>query len=351
MNKKSRAITGVLKKNEIDALLISSQTNISYLTGFRRAQGYLIVSGKNRTYFTNFIYQYEAEELKKKGITVLIYGYNLFKTIAEFISEHRFHRVGFEGRSLPFLEYKEFKKNLKPGNIELEAVIDGTENLRAVKNSTEIENIKKAAKITEQAFDFAKEIISEDWTEKDLSIELRRFIEIKGDIKAAFDPIVAYEENSYKPHHIPCDTRAGKNRFVLIDLGAKYRGYCADLTKILILDKMPLQIKKIYDIVKTAKSRSIKKIRAGAVIKNVDKAAREYIDKKGYGKYFRHGLGHGVGLNVHEKPFIHPKNEETLKENMVITVEPAIYIPGKFGIRLEDLAVVKKNNCQILNKN
>ena len=214
------------------------------------------------------------------------------------------------------------------------------------KSLSEIASLRKSASISKQAFEFAGEIYEAAMTEKDLGIEVERFLRLKGDNQLAFSPIVACGANSAFPHHQPGHDKIGRKSF-LIDLGSKYCGYCADLTRVYFEGKMSLLFRKIYDVVRKAQELGIRKIRDGASAFEVDKAARSYIEKCGWGKYFGHGLGHGVGLAVHEPPFLSSKSREILKENMVVTVEPAVYLPGKFGVRVEDMVLVRHRKGEV----
>lgn len=329
----------------LDALIISCPANITYLTGFREAEGYLLVArGVKPVYFTNFLYQYEARKL---DIWEVRTGSNIFRSLSETIAKIGLKRIGFEAKHVPFLEYKKIRDDLMCEGVDFVRTTDLVEGLRLIKNAGEISQIKKAAAITCQALRFAREIISDKMSEKELCIELDKFLRLKGDDQTAFPTIVASGENSAFPHHSSGPAKLNQ-KFVLIDLGARYYGYCADLTRVFFWGKMPLLFKKIYAVVQKAQELSISKIRDGVTAKEVDLAAREYIYRRGFAKYFGHGLGHGIGLSVHEAPFLNSKNEEILKEGMVITVEPAIYLNGKMGIRLEDMVWVRKNKAEIL---
>lgn len=337
-----------IKAKGLDSILISDPINITYLTGFRQAEGYLLLTSADETfYFTNFLYQEEAKK-NKKWRAVVSNGKNIFKLISDKINSLNLKNTGFEAKNLPFLEYKVIQDNISKKQVNFVKTIDLIENLRAVKTGEEIELIKKSISITEETLEFTQEIFTRDMTEKDLSIEVEKFLKLKGDNHVAFSPIVAAGKNSACPHHIPKETELNKN-FFLIDLGAKYHGYCADLTRTFFWYRMPPLFKGIYETLKKAHDSSIAKVKDGVKISLIDAAARDIISQKGWGKYFGHGLGHGVGLCVHEPPFISSKNDDVLKEGMVITIEPAVYIKGKFGIRIENMVLVKKDHGEILS--
>jgi Xaa-Pro aminopeptidase len=350
MTKRIKTCVDSLKKHDLDALLLSNPLNITYLTGFRSADGYLLITTQEELfYFTNFIYEYEARQIKLWQ--VLTGKPNIFKTVSAKTTELKLKRIGFEAKNLTFLEKEKFYEYFKAEKINFLRTIDLVEKLRSVKDVKEISRIRKAVSIAMQAFDFASQIYSGRTSEKQLSIEIEKFLKLKDDNLSAFDIIVANQKNSAYPHHEPSGAYFLDGKFALIDLGAKYCGYCADLTRVFQWGKIPFFLRKIYDIVRKAQELSLKKISDGVAAKKVDAAARSFIEKKGYGKYFGHGLGHGVGLAVHESPFLNAVNEEILKEGMVVTIEPAIYLEGRFGIRLEDMVLVCKDRGELLSGN
>ena len=338
-----------LKDFKLDAFLLSNPVNINYLTYFdKETDGYLFVTPSKLIYFTFFVFW---EEAKTNSLwqAKLVENKNIFEEVAKEAKKLKIKRVGFEAKFLRFAEYEKLKEELAKKDIEFIETFDLVEEARMIKEKQEINFIKKATSITLEAFAFLKEIIQEGVSEKFLAREAEKFLKIKGDIKIAFPSIVAFGKNTSFPHHLPGEKKLEKEDIVLADLGAKYKGYCADLTRIIFWDKMPHHLKKIYDLVKKAKEESIRKIKPGKKAKEIDKVAREIIEKKGWGKFFGHGLGHGVGLEVHEKPFISPKSEDIIKENMVFTIEPAIYFPHKFGIRLESIVKVNSQGAEIID--
>ena len=227
---------------------------------------------------------------------------------------------------------------------------DFVENIAMVKSFKEISLIKKSIQISKEAFEFINEIIDGEMSEKDLCIEVEKFLRLKGDNEIAFSSIIASGRNTVYPHYSPSDDKIAKNS-LLIDLGAKYYGYCSDLTRMFFRGKMLPLFKRIYDTVRKAQELSIKEIKEGVTASEIDKIARDYIDKKGWGKYFGHGLGHGIGLSVHEPPYLNPHSNEILKEGMVITIEPAIYYKNIFGVRIEDMVLVKQKKGELLSGN
>ena len=347
MNKNIHNCIRSFKEKGFDAILISNPVNVTYLTGFRNAEGYLLITSKREVcYFTSFLYKETAE--KESYWQVEISQGNIFELVRKKVKQLGLKKIAFEAKNLPFLEYKKLKGDLLRDSVKFLETTDLVENLRAIKTAYEISLIKQSLKISHEAFEFVQEIHNSSMTEKDLSIELERFLRTKGDNSVAFPPIVASGRNSSRPHHISANTKLNKNLF-LIDLGSRHYGYCADLTRVFFWGKIPTLLKRIYSIVQKAQEISIKKIKPGVKAGDIDKAARDFIDKKGFGKYFGHGLGHGVGLEVHEPPYLAPNNEQILKQGMVVTIEPAIYLKGKFGVRIEDMVLVKQKKGEIIH--
>ena len=351
MKKRISECISKLKKLNLDAILIADPINIAYLTGFRATDGYLLLIQDERlAYFTNFLYKEAAKKIKGWELIVSSNKHNIFTLIAEKIKKLDLRTLGFEAKKLPLLEYKTINGYLSAAAIDFIETKDLVEEVRMVKDKQEITYIKKSIQISKEAFEFVKEIFDPAMSEKDLSIEIERFLCLKGDGELAFPSIVASSKNTAFPHHRSGDKKLS-NEIFLIDLGSKYCGYCADLTRVFFWGKMPLLLRKIYDTVRKAQELSIKKIRDGIRASEVDEVARKIIDKKGWGKYFGHGLGHGVGLCVHEPPMIGPNCNQVLKEGMVVTIEPAIYFKSKFGVRLEEMVLVKKKKGEVLSGN
>ncbi|MCP4653528.1 MAG: aminopeptidase P family protein [Candidatus Omnitrophica bacterium] len=346
MQKRTTNCIKELRNLGLDAIVVSDPINVTYLTGFRNAQGYLLMTTSGEIiYFTNFIYLAQAKQ--KTDWQVISKQGNIFQSIANKITELKLKKIGFEGRHMPHLEYQEIVKHL---SAKIIATVDLVKNLRAIKDNKEITLIRKSAQITTEAIEFIRQIHDQSMSEKTLAIEVEKFLRLKGDNQVAFPSIVAAGKSSAFPHHLPSEENQTGN-FFITDLGSKYYGYCADLTRVFFWGKMPALLKRVYETVLKAQQLAIKRVRAGVKASQVDGAAREFIEKKGYGKFFGHGLGHGLGLDVHEPPYLSPYNEKPLKEGMVITIEPAIYLPSKFGIRIEDMVLVRKNKGEIISGN
>ncbi|MBL7152013.1 MAG: aminopeptidase P family protein, partial [Candidatus Omnitrophica bacterium] len=272
---------------------------------------------------------------------------SVFKIIARSCLELGLKRIGFEQRILPYAEYKEIKRHLGR-RAQLFPVHGFIEDLRQLKEPREVKMIKEAVRITVAAFRHIEKRIVAGKREIEIAAELEHYMRYHGAAGSAFEIIVASGANSAFPHHASGQKKLVKGEAVLIDIGVDYQGYKSDLTRVFFLGKINLLARKIYDIVLCAQQAAIAVIRPGCPISKIDRAARSYITQKGFGPNFSHNLGHGVGLEVHEAPQICAKEANTLKPGMVFTVEPAIYLPGDFGIRIEDMVIVTDKGCGIL---
>lgn len=348
MNLRIKNIYAKLEQKNLDGLIISSPPNISYLTEFPSRDSYLLVSKKGNIYITDSRYTEEAKKNLKKIARVKKVNGSVFKIITDALKNLRLKRVGFEERYLPFGEYEKIREELNKA-IDLIPTHSLVEELRQIKSQSELEKIEKAIQITILSLKFAEKIISSGRKELEVAAELERFIRYNGASSTAFDIIVASGHNSSFPHHITSQRKIKNNEPVLVDIGVDYLGYKSDLTRVFFLGKITSIFKRTYDIVLKAQGRAIKAIRPGIPIKRIDDAARLYITRKGYGRFFGHSLGHGIGLEVHEEPHISSKNNNRLVEGMVFTVEPAIYLPGRFGIRIEDVVLVRREGVEVLS--
>lgn len=336
-----------LKEKKLDGLILSSPANISYLTNYNCRDSYLIISKKDRVFITDFRY---IEEIKKNlsGFTLDKITKSPAKTIADTCKNLELKEIGFESSHLTFKEYKNIENEITK-DMRLVPTNGIIEEFREIKNEEELKKIKKSAFITTAALKFIEKTISPGKKEIEIAAELERFIKYHGAADSSFNIIVASGPNSSYPHHITSQRKLRNNEPVLIDIGSDYLGYKSDLTRVFFLGKITPAFKEIYDIVKEAQNRAIQEIKPGVNINLIDSTARQYIASKGYGGFFGHSLGHGIGLEVHEKPHISTKETYKLKEGMVFTIEPGIYLPGKFGIRLEDMVLVTKKGAEIIN--
>jgi len=347
MNAKIKLLRARLRKECLDGLILSSPDNISYLTGYRSRDSYFMLTAQKNIYLTDFRYTAEAKNALKHTAVEQING-NPFKKISAICRNLRLKCLGFEERYLSFAEYRKLRKEL-PDSLGLAPLGGLVESLRQIKTDEEIEKIKKAVQISIKAFGFIQDYLKPGIKEIEAAGELERFIRYHNASDSAFNIIVASGPNSAFAHHITSERKLKANEPVLIDLGVEYCGYKSDLTRVLFLGKMSILAKEIYRIVRQAQEQALISVQPGKTCAEIDGAARSFIENKGYGGFFGHGLGHGVGLEIHEEPHIERKQRQILQPGMVFTVEPAIYLPGKFGIRLEDMVLVTKKGSEVLS--
>ncbi len=338
----------ILARDKLDALLVTKAANIEYLSRFD-GEGQLLITLKDKFLITDFRYQ---EAVRKKIKSFQIHSRESFVPLEESLSaltkRLKIKRMGFEAQDLNYATYRRLHKTLN--NLKLISTKNVIERLRAIKTDQEIALIKKVAYCALASFTFAKNFIKPGKTECEIADAIQYFMKKMGAEGSAFDTIIASGKRASQPHARVSTRSVKKNDAVLIDLGCRKSGYNSDLTRVIFLGKMSGKIKKIYQIVIRAQQLAIEAVRAGEQIYKIDKIARQYIAKEGFGPYFGHALGHGIGREVHEYPSISPKNHEVLKAGMVFTIEPGIYIPGWGGIRIEDMILVTKNGSQILTK-
>ena len=337
-----------LKNNDLDGLVVSSQPSISYLSGFLSQDAYLLISPKGNVYFTDSRYIEAAKIGLKKAVAIKKINGSFAETISAACKSLGLVKVGFEERNMSYAEYKKIKEELSK-DIAFIPTHSLIEELRQLKRQDELRKIKKAVEITVKAMEFIKKLILPGKRELEVAAELERFIRLSGAWSCAFDIIVASGPNSSFPHHRTSQRKIKNNELVLIDMGVDYLGYKSDLTRVFFLGKIDFLTRKIYDIVLKAQGLAIRETKESALIGKVDGAARQYITEQGYERFFGHNLGHGVGLEIHELPSISPGENNRLKNGMVFTIEPAIYLPNKFGIRLEDMVSLGHQGCEVLS--
>jgi len=349
MQSRLKRILSNLSKRKLDCLILTSQQNISYLVEFISHDSYLLLSKKKSIYFTDSRYSEEVRPLLfKKGIDIAKINGPVFEALAVACKGLGFKRIGFEERNIPYAAYKRLSA-LLGSRYNLIATNGLVEELREIKDPKELTNIKKALQITAKALKFAAKIIKPGKKELEVAAELERFIRYNGATNSAFDIIVASGPNSAYPHHAPGSRKIRNNEPVLVDIGVEYQGYKSDLTRVYFLGKINFLVQRVKKIVLKAQSLAIDKIKPGAKISEIDGVSRNFISESGYGNYFGHSLGHGIGLEIHEDPRISGKAKGILKEGMVFTVEPGIYLAGSFGIRIEDMVSVTKKGCVVLS--
>jgi len=348
VNSRLKNIHSVLKQRGLDGLLVSLPANISYLTESLSRDAYLLVSLKENIYFTDSRYTEEVKFFLKDNALFKECNGFVFNHIAQSVLDLGLKNLGFEERHLPFAEFAKIKE-CAGGKLNLIPTHSIIEDKRQVKDVQEIIKLRKATRITALALEHIKQFLVPGIKEVEIVAELERFIRYQGARAPAFDIIVASGPNSSQPHHLSGERKLKSNELVLIDLGVDFQGYKSDLTRVLFLGKINIRARKVYEIVLKAQELAIKRIRPGAEMAEIDRVAREYIAAQGYGGCFTHNLGHGFGLEVHEAPHLSGREASALKPGMTFTVEPGIYLPGKFGIRIEDMVLITTKGCEVIS--
>jgi Xaa-Pro aminopeptidase len=342
--KRISALRDAFESIGLDSFFVTSNVNVSYLSGFKGQDSMLLVC-RDKSYFITDSRYIEEASRTLKGFEVALVDKAIYDTVKDIVRSSRLKKMGFESMDMPYGAAHKLKGELKPfGFSGVSGLIKG---MRAIKDADEIALIKKSAALVNDIFKKIEPQIRPGVSEESLA----RAIEIsfigKG-AKAGFDPIIARGHNASKPHALPSSDKISKDDMVMVDIGCTLEGYNSDMTRMVIRGRAKDKLKKIYTIVKDAQRKAIEKISPGARIADVDNAARAHIAEEGYGKYFGHATGHGIGLEVHEEPTISGVSEGVLRRGMVFTVEPAIYLPGVGGVRIEDMVLVTDNGCEIL---
>lgn len=340
-------------KQKADAFLVTSGKNIRYITSFACSSGFCVVL-KDKVYLILDFRYFESAKIKQnngliqKDIDIVLQENNVYEQIKALLFGNK--SILFEDKCISYRQYCTLKEKLC--GFELVSGSDVIDKLRASKTESEIENIKKAQCITDKTFEYMLGIISDnvgknDFTERNAVILLEQYMKTQGADGIAFDTIFLSAQKTSLPHGTPDDTAVSKG-FLTIDFGAKYNGYCSDMTRTLCIGKPDKEMLKVYNTVLEAQKRAFEGIISGVVGKDVDKLARDYIYQNGYAGCFGHSLGHSLGLDIHEGPNFSPSEEGVIPDNAVISVEPGIYLEGKFGVRIEDIVRVTKNGFENL---
>ncbi len=346
MNSRIKKLIATFPASGIDALLVAKDVNIIYLTGFPASESWLLVSKRGAVYITDFRYVLEAQK-GLKGARIQKYTKSISEALFAAAAKAGVKRLGFDSRHMSFFQYETMRRAC-PRAVHLIKANGLVEGLREVKGPEEIRAVRKALKVHQEAHSLLKKIIKPGICERDVLGELERFVKSK---KAGFSfpAIIASGSNSCYPHAKVTDRVVRWDDIVLVDMGIELNGYKSDLTRMFFFGRIPPLMRQVHDLVRAAQQNAVGEIKAGARIADVDGAARNFLAKQRLAKYFGHALGHGVGLEVHEAPRLSQENSAVLKEGMIITVEPAVYIPRKFGVRIEDMVLVQKNGCEVLS--
>ncbi|MEN8907645.1 MAG: aminopeptidase P family protein [Clostridiales bacterium] len=345
MKKQTKKLKNLFEKYNCDSILISKFENYSYFSGFTGSYAYLLVTKDINYLFTDFRY-FEQALLEAPECELVKVNNDFYDCLRDRLNSHNVKRIVFEGNTMTYTDYDEIKKHIF--DIDVVSAKNDIDDIRMIKDKKEIEKIKKAVEIADLTFNHILEYIKPNISEKDIAAEMEYFMKKNGATKESFQTIVASGYRSSMPHGIASDKIIEKGEAILLDFGAVYEGYCSDMTRTVFLGNPKDDMLKIYTIVLEAQNKAIEFIRDGVLGIEVDLVARKVISDAGYEKCFGHGLGHGVGLEIHEGPKVSPSGKNTLLKNMVTTIEPGIYLSGNFGVRIEDIVVVEDKKSKIL---
>ncbi len=329
----------------VEALLVTRLPNVRYLTGFTGSRGEALVAPGEAVFFTDGRYEEQSrhEVLDLERVATME---DLRDRVVHTATRLGVSRLGFEEGDLTYKAWGELRG--KAEGIELVPVGEEVERLRRGKDPEEMATIRRAQEATDVAFEEILSRIREGVTERELALELELAMRRAGADAPAFESIVAFGEGAAEPHHAPDERPLRAGDVVKLDFGALVDGYHADMTRTVALGEPPAALREVYQVVQAAQAAGAEAVRAGAATHDVDRAARSLIEDAGYGDRFTHGLGHGVGLEVHEGPWLRPKGEDLLVACAVVTVEPGVYIPGLGGVRIEDMVEVTEDGCRVI---
>jgi Xaa-Pro aminopeptidase len=334
-------LAGLLAEQELDSLLVTNLVNVRYLTGFTGTNGACIVTPDERLFLTDFRYVERAEH-EVHGFELVTAGRDMFGDLAGRLRG----RAGFDDAHVSVRAFRKLEEKVGEG-VSLETAGGLVERLRAVKDSAELGAMREAARLADGVYEALRERGLAGRTEA----EVARWLEAELRERAegpSFPVIVAAGENGALPHASPRDVEIPRDTLVVIDMGALFDGYCSDCTRTFATGTLSGEAHEVYELVLSAQEAAVEAVHAGADCAGVDAVARDLIEAAGHGERFGHGLGHGVGLEVHEEPRLTKSAEGSLEAGNLVTVEPGVYLPGELGVRIEDLVAVTEDGCEIL---
>lgn len=336
-----RGLRDLLKERKLEGYLVTNLPDLFYLTGYK-SEGYHALIGLEEAwlFLPNLLYQHGKDSTQ--GFNCLKRPF--WKVLTATISKNKLKKLAFD----PDTIFYQFGRDLSKRGFK---GVGGLLNqLRIIKDRQELAAIGKACHLAHEGYLFIKSRLKPGVRESSISIDLESYFRRHGSSGIAFDTIIAAGPHSAFPHHITSDAPIKQGDPVVMDLGCIWEGYRSDLTRTVVLGRINGSFSRIYRLVETAQKQAIWQVRPGQTAHQIDATARKFISRSGYGKYFIHGTGHGVGIDIHEAPRVAPGSQEKLRAGMVITVEPGIYLPGKFGVRIEDTLLVTETGHEILTK-
>lgn len=336
-----------MKLQNIEAVLITGEVNRRYLTGFTGSSGYVLVTLDKAWLLTDFRYLTQAAE-QAPGFEIVDHGASVTGAIKSLLAKENLDRLGFEEEHVVFSVYRTYERELQP--IALVPVSGLVEELRLYKDSEELALMKEAAELADRTYLHMLDVLKPGVSEWDAALELETFMRKNGAEGTSFDTIIASGERSALPHGRASGRIMQTGELVTMDFGAFMNGYCSDITRTVALGKPADKLREIYDVVLEAQLHTLEHLRPGMTGREADALARDVIARYGYGEYFGHSTGHGLGMEVHENPRVSKTSDTVLKPGMVVTVEPGIYLPGLGGVRIEDDVVITDSGVRRLTE-
>ena len=348
MNNIARIQQKLIEKN-LDAVLVADEKNQRFAAGFPFTDGFVLVARERAWLITDSRYIEAAEAAAPACVTVQMYDreHSLLSLVKAALLECKAERLGAEEGLLSYGRYKALEKELERSLLPAQAVFD---ELRTVKTAEEIESMIQAQRISEKALEETLPIIKPGMTEREVAAELVYRMLRHGSEGNSFDPIVVTGSKTSLPHGVPGDKVIEAGDFITMDFGSLKNGYCSDMTRTVAVGHATDEMKNVYGIVLKAQLAGIAAARAGVPGSDIDGAARKVIEDAGYGKYFGHGFGHSLGLDIHENPRAAITGTTPMPAGAVISAEPGIYLPGRFGVRIEDVLVIREGGCEVVTK-
>ncbi|UFJ42933.1 aminopeptidase P family protein [Brevibacillus humidisoli] len=340
-------VRAILKERQLDAIITGHAVNRRYISGFTGSAGVVIVSMDQAVLLTDFRYIDQAQA-EAPDFTVINHQRDEKGAIFTQLQAMGVKRLGFEKQAVSFALYEEWNTHFK--GIELVPTEGMFEQLRMIKDESELAIVKEAVRIADEAFTHILSYLKPGIRERDVALELEYFMKRNGAEAAAFDIIVASGERGALPHGRASDKTIQSGEMVTMDFGALYKGYSSDITRTVAVGEPEPEMKQIYEIVLRAQRNGVEKIRAGMTGREADALTRDVIAEAGYAEQFGHSTGHGLGLQVHEAPGLAMSSTTVLQPGMLVTVEPGIYVSGLGGVRIEDDVVITENGCEILTR-
>ncbi|PAE16791.1 Xaa-Pro dipeptidase [Virgibacillus sp. 7505] len=341
---KLEKLRALMEKKNLDAFIVTSAQNRRYISGFTGSAGLLIITKSKQLFLTDFRYIEQATE-QAPDFEIIEHKQSIIQEAAAQLLKEGAQQAGFEHEDVTFALYQQFQNAVHADLIPASGLI---EELRLIKSEAELAIMKTAAEIADAAYTHILTFVKPGMKEIEVSNELEFFMRKQGATQSSFDTIVASGYRSALPHGVASDKEIQKGELVTLDYGALYNGYCSDITRTFAVGEISDKLREIYDIVLEANLRGVAGVKPGITGKEADALTRDYISEKGYGQYFGHSTGHGLGMDVHESPALSFRSDTVLKPGMVVTVEPGIYIPEVGGCRIEDDLVLTADGSERL---